>query len=129
MTLRLVGFVVALGVSMVAVGQAWAKPPLGDVPEIRDGVIAAALAYEIGKTCDSLDARKVKGISFLMELKSKARDLGYSDDEIDQGVKALEGDARALLRDKGAVEGQPDTYCTVGNAEIASGSQIGNLLK
>ena len=105
---------------MLMATQASALPPLKDVPEIRDGIIAAGMAIEIGDKCDSISVRLLRGALFLNSLKSRAEELGYSRTEIDAYVddkveKArLEGIARAQLADLGAVTGQGDTYCTVG---------------
>jgi len=115
--------------------QAAALPPLEEVPAVRDGLVAAAIAYEIGRTCDGVDARLLRGVAFLEGLKGEARRLGYARGEIaefidDEAAKArLEADARAILRGKGAVPGDPQSYCAVGRAEIAAGSQIGRLLR
>jgi hypothetical protein len=129
MSTRLILFVGALCGTMTLVGEAAARQRLWEVPQLRDGAYAAALAWEIGKKCASLDARKMAGISFLSGLKSDAKKLGFSDDEIKQDLEEMKPAAYELLYSKGAVQGQPDTYCAVGQAEIASNSQIGKLLK
>lgn len=124
------------GATLVAVaGSSAARPALKDVTQITEGLIATGIAYEISEVCDSIDARTLRGINFLWGLKGQARDLGYTNAEIDAYVddKAeqarLEGIARQRLASKGAVAGKPETYCAVGRAEIASGSQIGALLR
>jgi len=129
MSIRLVMFVLALAGSMTAVGQAWAKPRLWEVPQLREGAFAAALAWEIGKRCDELDVRKVQGVSFLMGLKSDAKSKGFTDEEIKADLEEMKPAAYQELYAKGAIEGQPATYCAVGRSEIAANSQIGKLLK
>lgn len=112
-----------------------ANPPLGEVSVVTEGLIAAAIAYEIGDRCESLDARILAGIAFLHRLKTHAASLGYTAAEIDafidNGAEAdrLEAIARARLAEKGGVAGDWATYCAVGQAEIAAGSQIGRLLR
>jgi len=112
-----------------------ANPPLGEVTVVTEGLIAAAIAYEIGDKCDALDARLIAGIAFLQRLKSYAQGLGYSSAEIDVFIDdeaakdRLEAIARARLAAMGGVVGQWDTYCAVGRSEMASGSQIGRLLR
>jgi hypothetical protein len=126
----------ALALLCAVPGAAMAEelPPLGQVAEITEGLIATAIAYEIGERCDGIDGKRLQGIAYLWSLESRARQLGYSRDEIqdfiddDAEKDRLEAIARARLRDMGAVEGQWDTYCEVGRAEIAKGSQIGRLL-
>ena len=112
-----------------------AQAALRDETAVTEGLIAAAIAWEIGDKCDALDARVLRGLSFLSGIKEHARSLGYTDAEIDAFVgdgaekDRLEAIARDRLRAMGGVEGQWDSYCTVGQAEIAAGSQIGQLLR
>ncbi len=119
---------------VIAAGTTAALPALRENKEIREGLISTAIAYEIGRKCDSLDSRWLAGLGFLNSLRSHALDLGYSRAEVsafiddDEEKDRLEEEARALLREKGGVEGKWDTYCAVGQAEIAAGSRIGLLL-
>lgn len=114
---------------------AHALPPLESVDVVRDGLITAAIAYEIGEVCPSLDVRLLRGIAFLEGLKGEARRLGYSRDEIDDFIEdkaakaRLEAEARALLQSKGAVRGDAGSHCDLGRAEMSAGSQIGRLLR
>ena len=125
---------VALGLAVVA-GASAALSDLRDEPEIVEGLISTAIAYEIGQRCEELDARTLAGINYLWSLEARARELGYSREEIDAFIEdeaekdRLEALARQRLRDKGGIEGSWDTYCAVGRAEIAAGSQIGRLLR
>ncbi|MBP1805881.1 DUF5333 domain-containing protein [Rubellimicrobium aerolatum] len=127
--------------ALAAWAWAWAggaagqeRPPLGEVPSITEGLIDTAIAYEIGRRCDTLDGRRLQGIAFLLSLRAEARRLGYSAEEIDAFVsegpekERLEGIARERLRALGAVEGEWETYCTVGRAQVAEGTRIGGLL-
>ena len=115
--------------------QASALPPLKDVAEIRDGIIAAGMAIEIGDKCDSISVRLLRGALYLNSLKSRAEDLGYSRAEIDAYVddraekSRLEGIARERLAELGAVAGQGDTYCAVGQSEIGAQTAVGRLLR
>lgn len=126
---------IAALVIALSAGPAAAQQPLSEVTEISEGLIAAAIAYEIGDKCDRIDARILRGIGFLNGLRDRAQELGYSDAEIeayldDRAEKVrLEAVARQRLRDMGGVEGQWDTYCAVGQAEISAQSQIGRLLR
>ena len=124
----------ALAFALTA-GAAAANPDIGQVTFITEGLINTAIAYEIDRVCDDLDGRRLAGINFLWSLKDHASSLGFSDDEIRAYVdnKAekdrLEQIARARLRDMGAVEGEPETYCAVGRAEMAAESDIGRFLR
>lgn len=113
----------------------WAKPHLREVSEIDDALYWIALASEISKKCDTLGARRVKGLAELWRLKGVANDMGYSDDEIRAYV---ESDAeKARMRKKGegylvalgANYDKPETFCAVGRAEIKKNSAIGVYLR
>ena len=108
---------------------------LKDEAEIRDALLVVGMAYEISQKCESIDARTVTGIRTLLNLKSRARELGYSNAEIDAYIddkaekKRLEGIARGQLVQLGVVAEEPETYCTVGRDQIAKGTGIGRLLR
>ncbi|MEO0829272.1 MAG: DUF5333 domain-containing protein [Pseudomonadota bacterium] len=130
--------VVLVAISLVALAMAFsaaAKPALKDNPTITNGLIAVGIALEIGEKCEDMSPRMLKGMAFLNDLKKTARREGYSDKEIDAFVdnksekKRLEAQARAYLASKGANGGDRATYCKVGEAEIAAGSQAGRLIR
>lgn len=112
-----------------------AKVPLSDVPEIDDGLFAIALADELRKTCDTLDARMLRAYSTINALKSRARELGYSDAEIEEHVTSRSEKARmrargeTYLKANGVAVGDAAGYCALGRAEIARKSAIGRLLR
>ncbi len=122
------------GMAILA-GATAAQSSLSEVPRITEGLIAAAIAYEIGDKCDTIDARLLRGMAFLEGLRDHARSLGYSEEAIraymeDRGERErLKDIARARFAAMGGVEGVPETYCAVGRAEIAAGSEIGRLLR
>ncbi len=112
-----------------------AQVPLKDVTTVSEGLIATGMAIRISERCDSLEPRVVRGIAYLNSLRQHARDLGYSTEEIDAYIDDKEEERRliavaeARLASKGAVEGQPETFCTVGRAEMAADSATGRLLR
>lgn len=125
-----------LGVVLaLSAGSVQAQTPLKDVAHVREGLIAAGMAIEIGDQCDSISVRLLRGMNFLNSLKNHASGLGYSDAEIDAYVdddaeKArLEDIARGRLADLGAVAGQGETYCAVGRDQMAQGTAVGRLLR
>ncbi len=123
-----------LGFAVVA-GASAANPEIGQIEVISEGLINTAIAYEIDRVCDSIQPRTIEGINFLWSLKEHASELGYSDAEIrsfvdnEEEKARLETIARQRLRDMGAVEGQPETYCDVGRAEMAGQTEIGRFLR
>ncbi|MBY5932236.1 DUF5333 domain-containing protein [Tateyamaria omphalii] len=124
----------ALILSLTA-GIASAKPHLRDVPEIDGTLLAVGIADEIRKNCPDISARMVRAYTLVTGLKDKARDLGYTDAEIDAYRKSdaekarLRAAGEAYLQRGGVTAGQPATYCALGRAEIEKGGQIGALLR
>ena len=116
-------------------GSLSAQTALKDVERIREGIIATGIAYEISEQCSSISPRYLRGIGFLNSLKSHARDLGYSEAQIESYIddskekKRLEAIARERLEALGAVAGSQTSYCAVGRAQIEAGSDIGRLLR
>ena len=114
---------------------ALAKPPLSEVARIDNGLMAVAIADEIRKTCDDIDARMIRAVSTLSSLKSEARSMGYSDDEIDDYVtskdekRRMRAKAEAYLASKGVDADNDAALCAFGKAEIAADTAIGTLLK
>ena len=112
-----------------------ALPPLGEVAEIREGLITAGIVIELDDKCDDVRLRTLRGLSFLNGLERRAEQLGYSGAEIDAYLDddaekdRLEGIARARLAEMGAVRGDAASHCAVAAREIAAGSVIGQLLR
>ncbi len=135
MTFRQTSLAIATLCALPIGSEAGELPPLGQQAGIWEGLIQTALAYEIGEKCESLDARMAEGWMYLLSLNASARDMGYTAEEVDDFIgneaeqERLEAEARARLRSMGAVEGQWETYCEVGRAEIAKGSRTGLLLR
>lgn len=120
-------------ISSASVAQA--KRPLEEVSSITDGLLWIGIADEIRKTCPSISARMFRAISRINAIQSEAKSLGYTKDEIDtfRKSKANKSELRrrgeAYLTANGVNLNDPDTYCTLGRAEISKSSQIGALLK
>jgi len=115
--------------------QGMAKEGLDQEVEINEGLIAISMADRIRTSCPEISARFIEAFIFLKSLESKALALGYDGSEIkafindaDEKDRVL-GLAHARLTTIGALPDQPATYCTVGLAEIQTGSTIGKLLK
>ncbi|MEP2532831.1 DUF5333 domain-containing protein [Shimia sp.] len=130
------GIVIAAA-SLVFAGaaSASAKPPLRDVREIDDKVYYALVAYEIGEQCDSISARKLKGINDLWALGRRAKALGYTEAEIKAYIRSDAEKARmrargeAYMEYKGVSYDDPETFCVLGRAEIERNSAIGVYLR
>ena len=103
-------------------------------PRITEGLIAVGIAYEISEVCPEIGPRRLRGLQALLGLRAEAVRLGYSSAEIeafiddDAAKDRLEVVARRRLADKGASRGDVAAHCRVGEAEMAQGSAIGQLL-
>jgi len=116
-------------------GNLSAQTALKDVAHVREGIIAVGMAVELSDKCGSLSPRTLRGINYLRSLQNHARDLGFSQAQIDAYVddksekRRLEGIARARLADMGVVNGSETTYCAVGRSQINEGTAVGRLLR
>ena len=121
---------VALMASPVA-----AKPPLRDVPAVDDALLDLGLADRIRKECPDISARMLRALSYLNNVQSTAKSLGYTSDEIDAYRKSDAEKARmkargaAYLKANGVDTSDPQSYCALGRAEIQKSSRIGSLLR
>jgi len=124
----------ALILALSATGAA-AKTPLRDVPEIDNPMFSVAMAIEISDKCATIKPRTLKGLSFLMGLADKAKDMGYTKAEIDTYRKSEDEKARirakgeAYVRAKGLDPLVPQDLCKLGEMEMAQGSEIGSFLR
>ncbi|SIS70472.1 hypothetical protein SAMN05421759_102496 [Roseivivax lentus] len=115
--------------------SAQAKPPLSQVAEIDDALLMIAIADEVRNKCDTIEARMFKAWSTINALESRAKRMGYSDEEIEDYVtskaekKRMRKRGEAILKARGVALDNDADYCTFGREEIAKGSQIGVLLK
>ena len=125
---------IALTLALVS-NMVLAKPSLRDVPEIDETLLSIGIANEIRKNCPDISARILRAAALVNDLKTKARNMGYSDTEIDAYRRS--DTEKARLKAKGATylaaggvkPGQPETYCALGAVEIEKGGQIGALLR
>jgi len=115
--------------------QLAAKPPLREVAEIDDGLMVIAIADELRKSCDGIDARLIRAVAEISQLRSRARDLGYSNSEIDDYVNSgsekarMRDKANAFLASRGVSTADQGQFCAFGRSEIAANSAIGRLLR
>lgn len=114
---------------------AQAAVPLNEEPHINTSLVAVAVGNAIRKTCPSISARMLVALSKGRELQNYALEKGYTKDEMDAflddktekaRVKGLAADYMAA---NGVIEGDVESYCTLGRAEIAKDSLIGSLLR
>ena len=114
--------------------QAEGKVPLAEEAHINEQLIAGAAGDMLRNTCPTLSARMLVVWKKLRELERYAREQGYTEEEVkvflkDRTQKArIKAEAQAYLAEAGAVEGDVESYCAAGRAEIDKGSLVGLLL-
>jgi hypothetical protein len=124
----------AVAIAVLATSSV-AKPALRDVPAIDGALLAVGLADEIRKQCPNISPRYIKALRFVNGLRDKARNMGYSDAEIDAYRKSpaekarLKAEGNSYLTAHGVTVGDIQSYCALGRAEIEKSSQIGALLR
>ncbi|MFK7838171.1 MAG: DUF5333 domain-containing protein [Sulfitobacter sp.] len=127
-----------LAASLIAglAGQpALAKPPLRDVAAIDDALFDLGIANIVRKECPTIKARMIKAVRYVKGLERKARDLGYSEDEIEAYIDSdaeknrLRAKAATFFEAKGVDTSSPQSYCALGLQEIQKSSRIGSLLR
>lgn len=129
------GAALALALGLAVAGRAEALQPLSENAYVADRLVAARVADRIRTTCPTISARFFRVFAELNALESYARDQGYSRETVrtflkDKGARAdIYDRAEAYLAAKGAVAGEPESFCRLGRAEIAAGGLIGSLLR
>jgi hypothetical protein len=124
-----------LSIVGLSAGAVQAKQNLRDIKEIDDAVFDVAVADKIRKECPVISARVLKALTLYRSVRSHARSLGFTDDEIeaygDSDVEKarMRAKGEAYLRDRGVVASDPQSYCAVGRKEIQKSSRIGSLLR
>ncbi|MCP5036648.1 MAG: DUF5333 domain-containing protein [Rhodobacteraceae bacterium] len=124
-----------LATSMSGASSAADYQILRDDNRVHTELLAASLAYLINEACPSIKIRRLKVTGQALSLRSYAKSLGYSGGEVDAYVsdhdeqERFRAIAEAALAEKGVVEGDAASYCTVGRAEIKAGSFAGGMLR
>jgi hypothetical protein len=111
---------------------ALALPPLSENTYINDRLIQARVADRIRRECSDISARFAYAYSQARALQRYARDLGYSDTEIDAFLdsKADKDRVKAAAEAYLAANGATDEagFCALGRREIAAGTVAGSLI-
>lgn len=128
--------ILALCIGMVAgTGFAHERPPLREVSEIDDSMLWVAIAHEISEECDEINPRILRGLNYLNSLRSKARSLGYTNEEIrayhksDEERERMRRRGEAFVIAQGLDPNNAEDLCTLGHTEIARNSMIGTFLR
>jgi hypothetical protein len=116
-----------------------AVPAYGAGLEKDDHITGKLVAAQVGdiirNTCNSISARMIVVLGEMLALQNYAVDQGNSEAEIKAFLESPSEKARikALALDylakAGAKDGDVESYCSVGRAEIAAGTMVGQLLR
>lgn len=102
---------------------------------LNDGLRAVVIADAIRNRCPSISGRLIRAFFFLKGLENYARKKGYREEDVSAFLQdriereRVFNEARKYLEEHGAKEGDPESFCRVGRAEIEQGTPIGKLLK
>ncbi len=111
-----------------------ALEPLSQERHINDSLIQARVADVLRRGCPTLNARMVRAFNEARKLKRYARDKGYSETQIDAFLDDREErqriyrEADRYMVANGVVNGEPETFCRLGQQEIARKTITGSLL-
>ncbi|MGD9293743.1 MAG: DUF5333 domain-containing protein [Roseobacter sp.] len=130
--MRVVMLAAVLG--MAFVHDTKAQPPLGEVQEIHDGYFWLWMANKIRKECPAISPNLFDAQQAIDGLKQDARDLGYTEQQIDEYIESdAEKDRfrerRAKYFKSRGYKRTEDGYCALGREEIERNSTIGVLLR
>jgi len=112
-----------------------AKSLLIENENIWHELLQISVASKISEECTSIEARKIKGLFALLQIKSVAKELGYTDNEINEFVsseenkKKLKNETDVYLLDNGVDLNNVKTVCLFGQSEIDQETTIGSLLR
>ncbi len=134
-------FVVTLGSGVIALclmtaaSDSTELPPLVDDPRIQHEFLSASVGAAIRKNCPTVSIRMFRVWVRLNELKGYALSLGYTRDDFDrlrrspEAKALLEGRRDTYLEKHGVAEGDVESYCRLGLAEIEKNSLTGWILR
>lgn len=109
--------------------------PMAQNAHINDELRAGFAGDILRKTCPTISARMLVVMGRLWDLKSYAEAQGYTGADYDAfrsdpvQKKRLKDEAAAYLAAAGAKEGDVESFCAVGEAEIAKKTPLGTLLR
>lgn len=125
----------ALMAALMPAMAAQALPPINQDEYINKTLLQGFIADQIADTCPTIEPRNIRALTELNRLKNYALSKGYSAAEIRAFVTSKTEKARGKeeaatwLMAKGAEPGNVESYCRIGEAEIARKSLIGTLLR
>ncbi|MFN3280918.1 MAG: DUF5333 domain-containing protein [Tabrizicola sp.] len=119
----------------LAATPALALVPINEDPVIHDKLLQGFIGDAIADNCPTIKPRTMRALGELNNLRDYALKQGYAPDVVRDFVRSKEekakfkAEAAAWLAERGAEPGKPETYCRIGEDEIAKGTLAGSLLR
>lgn len=133
MTLRLLVPAIVLAAALAPAADA--REPLANEGHVNSQLVSARVADRIRRECPSMAANMVRAFAAAQGLKAYAQRAGYSDAEIDaflhdEAQRArIYAEAETYMAARGVRKGDVQSYCNLGQAEIAAGTLAGSLIR
>lgn len=124
-----------LTLTLAVSAPAFALVPINEEPVIREKLLQGFIGDAIADNCPTIEARKLRALGELNNLRDYALKQGYASDVVREFVTSKEekaifkAEAAEWLKAKGAEPGNAEAYCKIGEEEIAKESLIGYLLR
>jgi hypothetical protein len=128
-------FILTLTLTAALAAPAHALVPINEEPVIRERLLQGFIGDAIADNCPTIEARKLRALGELSNLRDYALKQGYSSSVVREFVTSdvekakFKAEAAEWLKAKGAEPGQTEVYCAIGKEEIAKESLIGYLLR
>ena len=125
----------ALTLAALSATPALALVPINEDPVIHDKLLQGFIGDAIADNCPTMEARKLRALGELNNLRDYALKQGYESGVVRDFVtskeekKKFKAEAAEWLKAKGAEPGNTAAYCKIGEEEIANGSLAGSLLR
>ncbi|MFU8897297.1 DUF5333 domain-containing protein [Roseinatronobacter thiooxidans] len=120
----------------VATTQAQVNDTLRNTPEIYNGLFTAALIKHVVDTCPAVSPPgRLSRVTYFLSLYNRARNLGFSREQIEAFVEdkqeqaRLEGIVKAHLQREGVTPDDESSVCAFARAQIAERSALGRQLR
>ena len=124
-----------IALTLAVTAPAYALVPINEEPVIHDKLLQGFIGDAIADNCPTMEARKLRALGELNNLRDYALKQGYESSVVKEFVtskeekKKFKAEAAEWLKAKGAEPGKPEAYCKIGEEEIAKDSLVGYLLR
>jgi len=124
-----------IALTLAVTAPAYALVPINEEPVIHEKLLQGFIGDAIADNCPTMEARKLRALGELNNLRDYALKQGYESSVVKEFVtskeekKKFKAEAAEWLKAKGAEPGKPEAYCKIGEEEIAKDSLVGYLLR